>query len=148
MTIAIIKYNDGNTTSVTNALARLGCTPIITDDAAQIRAASHVIFPGDGHARPIMAYLRERKLDQLIPSLTQPFLGICIGMQLLCGWSEEGDTTCLGVYQQKVQRFAGPGKVPHMGWNRVSLAQSGLGEGSPWFYFLHSYRVDLFSRNF
>jgi imidazole glycerol-phosphate synthase subunit HisH len=143
MTIAIIKYNAGNTASVTNALLRQGITPTITDDASEIRAASHVIFPGVGHAQPAMAYLRERGLDAVIRSLTQPFLGICLGLQLLCNQSEEGDTACIGIYSVKVRRFVGPEKVPHMGWNTVALDGTGLGEGTRRFYFLHAYRADL-----
>jgi len=143
MTIAIIKYNAGNTASVTNALLREGLAPVITDDAAEIRAASHVIFPGVGHAQPAMAYLRERGLDAVIRSLTQPFLGICLGLQLLCDWSEEGDTACIGIYGTKVRRFVGAQKVPHMGWNTVPLDGTSLGEGTRRFYFLHAYRADL-----
>jgi imidazole glycerol-phosphate synthase subunit HisH len=142
MTIAIIKYNAGNTASVTNALLRMGVTPLITDDAAEIRAASHVIFPGVGHALPAMAYLRERGLDTVIGSLTQPFLGICLGLQLLCSWSEEGNTTSIGIFSEKVRRFAPGPKIPHMGWNQVHLRGTGLGDGSPRFYFLHAYRAD------
>lgn len=143
MTIAIIKYNAGNTASVTNALLRQGLTPTITDDAAEIRGASHVIFPGVGHAQPAMAYLRERGLDKVIRSLTQPFLGICLGLQLLCEWSEEGGTTCIGVFPTKVRRFGAGEKVPHMGWNTVPLDGTGLGEGTRRFYFLHAFRADL-----
>ena len=143
MSIAIIKYNAGNTASVTNALLRLGITPTITDDVAEIRAASHVIFPGVGHAQPAMAYLRERGLDTVIRSLTQPFLGICLGLQLLCEWSEEGETTCIGIYPTKVRRFGASEKVPHMGWNQVPLDETGLGEDTHRFYFLHAYRADL-----
>ncbi len=143
MTIAIIKYNAGNTASVTNALLRMNVVPLITDDPAEIRAASHVIFPGVGHAQPAMAHLRERGLDQVIRGLTQPFLGICLGLQLLCEWSEEGDTTSIGIFSEKVHRFTPGPKIPHMGWNTVPLAGSGLGTGTPRFYFLHAYRADL-----
>jgi len=143
MTIAIIKYNAGNTASVSNALARLGITPTITDNPAEIRAATHVIFPGVGHAQPAMAYLRERGIDKVIRGLTQPFLGICLGLQLLCEWSQEGDTDCIGIYATKVRRFGAGEKVPHMGWNTVPLLGTGLGEGTRRFYFLHAYRADL-----
>ena len=143
MTIAIIKYNAGNETSIANALLRLGVTPTVTDDANEIRAASHVIFPGVGHAKPAMAYLRERELDKVICSLTQPFLGICLGLQLLCGWSEEGDSTCIGVYAGKVRRFSVDQNVPHKGWNSVQLAETGLDTRESWFYFMHSFRADL-----
>lgn len=143
MTIAIIKYNAGNTASVANALLRQGIAPTITDDAAEIRAASHVIFPGVGHAQPAMAYLRQRGLDAVIRSLAQPFLGICLGLQLLCEWSEEGDTACIGIFPTKVRRFGTGQKVPHMGWNTVQLAGTGLGEDAHRYYFLHAYRADL-----
>jgi imidazole glycerol-phosphate synthase subunit HisH len=148
MTVALIKYNAGNTASVTNALLRQGISPLVTDEPEVIRAASHVIFPGVGHASPAMRYIRERGLDRVIPTLRQPFLGICLGLQLLCEWSEEGDTACLGVFPHKVRKFAAGPKVPHMGWNTVPLVESGLLgaaplSGAPHFYFLHGYRADL-----
>lgn len=143
MQVALIRYNAGNTASVTNALLRLGIKPVVTDDAEALRAASHVIFPGVGHAEPAMRYLRERGLDRVIPTLQQPFLGICLGLQLLCEESEEGATRCLGIYPHKVRRFPPGGKVPHMGWNTVPLEGTGLGEGTHSYYFLHGYRADV-----
>jgi glutamine amidotransferase len=143
----IIKYNAGNTQSVIYALERLGVNPIITDDFEQIRAADKIIFPGQGEASTTMNYLREKGLDQLIPSLKQPFLGICIGMQLMCSYSEENDTPCLGIFQEKVRLFPrNQGfKIPHMGWNTVKNLQSPLWAGIPensYMYFVHSYYVE------
>ena len=149
MKVAVIKYNAGNICSVVNALRRVGVEPLVTDDAAAIRAADRVIFPGQGSAAPTMAYLRESGLDAVIASLAQPVLGICIGQQLLCGHSDEGDTDCLGVFPEtRVQKFVAPFgeklKVPHMGWNSVEELSSplfdGLNEGD-FVYFVHSYYV-------
>lgn len=145
MDLAIIKYNAGNIRSVDHALKRLGVTAKITDDPDQILSADKVIFPGVGEAGSTMAYLKERELDKLIAGLTQPVLGICLGQQLMCQWSEEGDTECIGIFDQPVKRFL-PGKlkVPHMGWN--SLDQVG-GDLFPaqlkgaYVYFVHSYYV-------
>ena len=143
MSVAIVKYNAGNTASVANALMRLGVEPAITDDPSDLRAASHVIFPGVGHAKSAMDYLRARGLDKVIASLTQPTLAICVGLQLLCSASEEGNTEGIGIFGAKVRRFSPGLKVPHMGWNTVPLDASGLGQGHPRFYFLHAYRADL-----
>ena len=132
MDIVIIKYNAGNIESVRNALERLGVKAEVTGDHNRIRNAEKVIFPGVGEASTTMAYLRREGLDQLIPSLTQPVLGICLGLQLMCSHSEEGDTTCLGIFDEPVRRFVPePGqefitKVPHMGWNAISELKSGL----------------------
>jgi imidazole glycerol-phosphate synthase subunit HisH len=142
MSIVLIKYNAGNTASVTNALERLGVTPLITDDPDKIAAASHVILPGVGHAGSAMAYLKARGLDAVVRSVTKPFLGICVGLQLLCDRSEEGDTRCIGVFGEKVRRFPPGEKVPHMGWNQVALDGTGLGHGTKRFYFLHSYAAE------
>ena len=149
MKVAVIKYNAGNICSVVNALRRVGVEPCVTDDPAAIRAADRVIFPGQGSAAPTMSYLRESGLDAVIASLTQPVLGICIGQQLLCGYSDEGNTDCLGVFPEtRVQKFVAPFgeklKVPHMGWNSVEELSSplfdGLNEGD-FVYFVHSYYV-------
>ena len=149
MKVAVIKYNAGNICSVVNALRRVGVEPCVTDDPAAIRAANRVIFPGQGSAAPTMSYLRESGLDAVIASLTQPVLGICIGQQLLCGHSDEGNTDCLGVFPEtRVQKFVAPFgeklKVPHMGWNSVEELTSplfdGLNEGD-FVYFVHSYYV-------
>jgi imidazole glycerol-phosphate synthase subunit HisH len=140
--IAIIKYNAGNITSVQNALNRLGYESIITDDETEIRKADKVIFPGVGEASTAMQYLQERKLDVLIKSLTQPVLGICLGQQLMCSFSEENNTTCLGIFDATVKLFPPTELVPHMGWNNVEASNSGLFEGitiNDNFYFVHSY---------
>ncbi len=119
--IAIVKYNAGNIGSVTNALNRLGIENKVTDDPAELQAADKVIFPGVGEAGTAMKYLRERELDKVLKSLEQPFLGICLGMQLMCNHSEEGDTKCLGIFDTDVKLFKSTEfKVPHMGWNSLS----------------------------
>jgi glutamine amidotransferase len=118
--IAILKYNAGNIKSVQNALTRLGYESVITDNKKTLLAAEKVIFPGVGEASSAMKYLKEKELDHVIRSITQPFLGICLGLQLMCTHSEEGDTSCLGILDTQVKRFP-PGKlVPHMGWNNFS----------------------------
>ena len=145
MSVAIIKYNAGNIRSVDHALKRLGVSAEITDDPETIRSADKVIFPGVGEAATTMAYLRERGLDKLIASLTQPVLGICLGQQLMCSWSEERDTPCIGIFEQPVKHFPGGGlKIPHMGWNAAKLQkpESPFWQGfddSPYFYFVHSF---------
>ena len=143
--VVIIKYNAGNIRSVLFALERLGVAAIVTDDHDLIRGASHVIFPGVGAANSAMPYLRERGLDKLMQSLTQPFLGICLGMQLMCAHSEEGDTACLNIFDLPVKKFT-QGKVPHMGWNSLTRLKSplmnGLKEGD-YCYFVHSYYAVL-----
>ncbi|MCO7185705.1 imidazole glycerol phosphate synthase subunit HisH [Tenacibaculum sp. XPcli2-G] len=115
--IAIIKYNAGNIRSVQNALTRLGYESIITDNPEEIQLADKVIFPGVGEASSAMQYLKERNLDELIVSLKQPVLGICLGLQLMCTYSEEGDTECLGIFDACTKQFPPKEKVPHMGWN-------------------------------
>ncbi|MFZ9028841.1 MAG: imidazole glycerol phosphate synthase subunit HisH [Crocinitomicaceae bacterium] len=140
--IAIVKYNAGNIRSVQNALNRLGYKSIITDDPEEIKTASKVIFPGVGEASSAMEYLRERKLDQVIKDLKQPVLGICLGLQLMCKHSEEGDTECLGIFDNNVVKFSGDGLIPHMGWNEHSSAKGKLFEGidpADDVYFVHSY---------
>ena len=140
--IAIIDYNTGNIRSVMNALSRIGAADcVLTDDADTIRRASHVLLPGVGEAGTAMNELRKRRLDTLIPTLTQPVLGICIGTQLMCLSSEEGDTTCLGIFPTRIVRFRSL-KVPHMGWNTITGLRSPLldsiDEGS-YVYYVHSY---------
>lgn len=146
MKVAIVKYNAGNIKSVTLALQRLGITPILTDSADELKAADKVIFPGVGEAGSAMRYLRKRGLDQLLPSLKQPFLGVCLGLQLMCSHSEEGDTTCLGIFPNKVKKFPPQDKVPHMGWNLLECYGhplfKELSEES-YFYFVHSYYAEL-----
>lgn len=124
--ITIIKYNAGNIQSVQNALNRLGYQSKITDDKATIMASDKVIFPGVGEASSAMAYLKERKLDKLISSITQPFLGICLGLQLMCKSTEEGKTLCLGIFDTEVKLFPPEEIVPHMGWNNFSFLKGDL----------------------
>lgn len=149
MKIAIIKYNAGNIMSVSFALQRLGIEPIITGNPQEILSADKVIFPGVGEASTTMEYLKEHQLDQLIYQLKQPVLGICLGMQLMCLHSEEGDTPCLGIFNQKVKRFLptnSQDKVPHMGWNTINQLKSGLFTPSlegEYVYFVHSYYAEL-----
>jgi imidazole glycerol-phosphate synthase subunit HisH len=148
MNLVIIKYNAGNIESVNNALQRLGVFAEVTGDHKKIRAAGKVIFPGVGEASTTMAYLKKEGLDKLIPSLTQPVLGICLGLQLMCSHSEEGDTPCLGIFEEKVKRFQPePGmefvtKVPYMGWNNITDLTSAIFDSSvenQFVYFVHSY---------
>jgi imidazole glycerol-phosphate synthase subunit HisH len=144
--IAIIKYNAGNITSVQNALNRLSYESIITDDEVEIRKADKVIFPGVGEASTAMQYLKERKLDILIKALTQPVLGICLGQQLMCSFSEENNTACLGIFDAAVKLFPPTELVPHMGWNNIEASKSKLFEGiakDDNFYFVHSYYAAL-----
>lgn len=144
--IAIIEYNAGNTTSVKNAVERLGERCIVTSDETTIRNADKVIFPGVGEASTAMKYLRERKLDELIKSLKQPVLGICLGQQLMCDFSEEGNTECLGIFPVHVKRFPETDLVPHIGWNNLQHIQSPLLDGiteQDDVYFVHSYYAEL-----
>ena len=143
--VAIIDYNAGNVRSVEFALHRLGVQPLLTSEEAALRAASHVIFPGVGEASSAMAYLRECGLEKVIPTLTQPVLGICLGLQLLCRHSEEADTECLGVFDTEVRRFRGTEKVPQIGWNTVQHNGSPLFDGiqnGAHFYFVHSFYAE------
>jgi imidazole glycerol-phosphate synthase subunit HisH len=144
--IAIVKYNAGNIRSVENALHRLGATYEVTDSPAQLHAADKVIFPGVGEASSAMVYLRERGLDEVIRNLRKPFLGICLGLQLMCKHSEEGDTECLGIFQEKVKKFPETGKVPHMGWNDFVKVKGPLFKGillEDNMYFVHSYYAEV-----
>jgi len=146
MKVAIIKYNAGNIRSVDHALLRLGVSAEITDDPGKITAADKVIFPGVGEAATTMKYLKERELDSLLAGLTQPVLGICLGQQLMCAWSEEGDTTCIGIFNQPVRRFPDHRKVPHMGWNSLDRVNGQLFDRSllgAYVYFVHSYYVPV-----
>lgn len=146
MKVVIIQYNAGNTQSVSFALQRLGIDPVISDDPAIIQAADKVIFPGVGEASTAMRYLRERNLDKVIPGLQQPVLGICLGMQLLCNFSEENDTTCLGLVPIQVKKFSSvTEKVPQVGWNTISNLQEPLFTGIPeqsYIYNVHSYYAE------
>ena len=144
--IAIIQYNAGNITSVQNALERLGYSSIVTDDPKLIQQAEKVIFPGVGEASSAMQYFKEKGLDEVIKNLKQPVLGICLGQQLLCTFSEEGNTECLGVFDARVKKFEPKLKVPHMGWNSVSELQTDLYKGISTeenFYFVHSFYAEV-----
>ncbi|MGN1263611.1 MAG: imidazole glycerol phosphate synthase subunit HisH [Prevotella sp.] len=147
MNVAIIKYNAGNIYSVVNALKRLGIEPCLTDDADTLTRADRVLFPGQGEAGGTMRYLREHKLDETIKRLTQPVLGICVGQQLLCRHSEEGDTDCIGIFNAEVKKFCPQkheDKVPAMGWNSIKGLKSPLFKGvdeNDFVYFVHSYYV-------
>lgn len=146
MKIAVIKYNAGNIKSVMLALKRLGLEGNLTDNPDEILNADRVIFPGQGEAKSAMRYLKERDLDQVIKSIEKPFLGICLGLQLLCSHSEEGDTECLGIFDAKVKKFTNDLKVPHMGWNVGSLSEDIIFKDikSPaYFYFVHSYYAEI-----
>ena len=167
MEVAIVKYNAGNIYSVVNALTRMGIEPLLTDDAEQLQKADRVLFPGQGHAAEAMEYLKARRLDEVIRDLKQPVFGICVGQQLLCKHSEEGDVDCIGIFDADVKRFQPEkheDKVPCMGWNKLSLPQrlqkegrvdplmegllsplplEGTGEAAPYVYFVHSYYVPL-----
>jgi len=149
MNVAIVKYNAGNIYSVVNALRRMGIDPLLTDDAEQLQNADCVLFPGQGHAAEAMEYLKARRLDEVIRNLKQPVFGICVGQQLLCKHSEEGDVDCIGIFNAEVKRFQPErheDKVPCMGWqnlyNLKSPLMQGLGE-NPYVYFVHSYYVPV-----
>jgi len=144
--IAIIKYNAGNIRSVQNALNRLGYDSTITDDKKEIENASKVIFPGVGEAGSAMRYLRDKQLDTLIRSLRQPVLGICLGLQLMCSYSEESNTECLNIFNSQVRFFPPGDKIPHMGWNNLSSMRGSLFNGITEkndVYFVHSYYAEL-----
>jgi glutamine amidotransferase len=158
MKVAIIKYNAGNIQSVLYALERIGYSAVVTDNPVEIRQADKVIFPGVGEASTAMSYLKERKLDKLIYSLSQPVLGICLGMQLMCKYSEENNTQCLGIFDEQVKLFK-PGeqaasalgegvrvKVPQIGWNNIFNLKTKLFSGLPensYCYFVHGYYAAL-----
>jgi len=159
MNVAIVKYNAGNIYSVVNALRRMDIEPLLTDDAEQLKAADCVLFPGQGHAAEAMDYLKARRLDEVIRDLKQPVFGICVGQQLLCKHSEEGNADCIGIFDAEVKRFQPQRheeKVPCMGWNELDVRwkkedgrcegvdplMEGLGE-HPYVYFVHSYYVPV-----
>lgn len=149
MKIAIIKYNAGNNFSVECALRRLGYEAIVTDNPQEIVAADKVIFPGVGEARSAMQYLRDHGLDKVICGLRQPVLGICIGQQLMCRHSQEGDVDCLGIFDVDVIRFDAQEsqmKIPHMGWNTISLSKESFipkALDGKYVYYVHSYYVPV-----
>ena len=148
MDVAIVKYNAGNIYSVVNAMKRLGIEPVLTDDAEMLQKADRVLFPGQGQAKEAMEYLKAHQLDQVIKNLKQPVLGICVGQQLLCRHSEEGDVDCIGIFDVDVKRFLPQkheDKVPAMGWNEIYDLKTDLYKGlsHPYSYFVHSYYVPL-----
>jgi glutamine amidotransferase len=146
MQVAIVKYNAGNIRSVYFALQRLGLEASITDDHERLRSADKVIFPGVGEASTTMKYLKERKLDVLLRELTQPVLGICLGLQLMCAHSQEGDSDCIGIFDLKVKKFEMKLKVPHMGWNSLENISGKLIPPElkgAFVYFVHSYYAEL-----
>ena len=154
MNVAIVKYNAGNIYSVVNALRRMGIDPLLTDDAEQLQKADRVLFPGQGEARGAMEYLKAHRLDEVIRDLKQPVFGICVGQQLLCKHSEEGDVDCIGIFDAEVKRFQPEkheDKVPCMGWNALYDMKSPLYKGfdelspigQPYVYFVHSYYVPV-----
>ena len=149
MNLKIVKYNAGNIQSVLFALERIGVQAEVTDDIKKLQSADKVIFPGVGEASTAMDYLRARNLDKVIKDLKQPVLGVCLGMQLMCAYSEENDTECLGIFEEKVLRFDGLDanlKVPQMGWNNIydlkSPLMANVNENS-YCYFVHSYYASL-----
>ena len=149
MKVAVVKYNAGNIYSVIHALQRLGVNPILTDDPEQLQKADKVLFPGQGEASNAMRYLREHGLDKVIRDLRNPILGICIGQQLMCRHSEEGNTDCLGIFDVDVLKFQPQkheDKVPHMGWNQLQNPTSELFKGfteGEFVYFVHSFYVPV-----
>ena len=151
MNVAVVKYNAGNIYSVIHALQRLGVNPILTDNPEELQKADKILFPGQGEASNAMRYLREHGLDKVITELKNPILGICIGQQLMCRHSEEGDTDCLGIFDADVLRFQPQkheDKVPHMGWNQLENPTSELFKGfceGEFVYFVHSFYVPVCS---
>ena len=148
MNVAILKYNAGNVRSVEIALERIGINAMLTDNHEEILLADRIIFPGVGEASSAMSYLKNKNIDQLLLSCTQPVLGICLGMQLMCAYSEENDTNCLGVFKEKVRKFiptSAKEKIPQMGWNSIYELKSPLFNGIPnesYCYFVHGYFAD------
>ncbi len=149
MRTVIIQYNAGNIQSVLYALERIGCTAIVTDNPEDIIQADKVIFPGVGEASTAMNYLKNRNLDQIIIGLKQPVLGICLGMQLMCRYSEENNTECLGIFNEKVSKFTpaeGINKIPQIGWNTIEDLKSPIFNGikeSAFCYYVHSYYASI-----
>ncbi len=146
MTVAIIRYNAGNIHSVRLALQRLDIEPVVTNDLQQLRRAEKIIFPGVGEASSAMHYLKAKGLTQEIPRFRQPFLGICLGMQLMCRHSAENNAPCLNIFPSVVKQFPRRLKVPHMGWNTITDLQGPLFESvdpGSYLYFVHSYYVEL-----
>lgn len=156
MKVSIVKYNAGNVQSVLFALERIGISATVTDDKDILTSSDKVIFPGVGEASSAMKYLNEKKLDKVIVNLKQPVLGICLGMQLMCQYSEEGNTNCLGIFDNKIKLFSSPFevgvlrtgdvKVPQIGWNTIYDLKTNLYQGikeNEYMYFVHSYYAEL-----
>jgi glutamine amidotransferase len=144
--IAILKYNAGNIQSVQNAVSRLGFDSVVTDRDKELLSADKIIIPGVGEARSAMKYLKERNLDTLLTSLKQPVLGICLGLQLMCSFSDEGGTKCLGIFDTMVKKFPPFEKVPHMGWNDFSALKGTLFRNvraDEDVYYVHSYYAEI-----
>ena len=144
MKVVVVKYHSGNVQSVLFALERIGVKGILSDYREEISKADKVIFPGVGEASSAMRYLREKKLDEVIKNLKQPTLGICLGMQLMCKYSEEGNTECIGIFDEHVKLFNGEMKVPQIGWNNIFNLKSNLFKGvkeKEYMYFVHGYYV-------
>jgi glutamine amidotransferase len=146
MKIAIVKYNAGNVLSVIHALRRIGVEPLLTDDPQELSSVDKVIFPGVGEASSAMKYLKRKGLDEVLVDLKQPFLGICLGLQLMCTYSEENDTSCMGIFDLKVKRFPPEDKVPHMGWNKIEMKDDPLflnHRPDSFLYYVHSYYAEI-----
>jgi len=149
MKTVIVKYNAGNIQSVLYALERIGTTALVTDDVDEIKSADKVIFPGVGEASTAMQYLKERNLDKLIKDLKQPVLGVCLGLQLMCTYTEENDTECLGIFDAQVKKFVNQSnanyKIPQIGWNNIYDVKTDLfrGVNNDYCYFVHSYYASL-----
>jgi len=146
MKLVIVNYNAGNVKSLSFALKRLGVEPILSDNPEEILAADKVIFPGVGHAEYAMKQLKAKGLDKILPLVKNPFLGICLGQQLMCKHSEEGNTECLGLFDVEVKEFPPLEKVPHMGWNKLSNTKGPLFKGiseDAFVYHVHSYYIPV-----
>jgi glutamine amidotransferase len=146
MKVSIVKYNAGNVQSVLFALERIGVNAIVTDNIDELNASDKIIFPGVGEASSAMKYLKERKLDAVIVNLKQPVLGICLGMQLMCNYSEEGNTNCLGIFDNQIKLFKGDIKVPQIGWNNIYELKTNLYKRikeNEYMYFVHSYYAEI-----
>ena len=146
MKVVIIKYNAGNVQSVLFALERIGVKGILSDNADEINSADKAIFPGVGEASSAMQFLKEKKLDEVIRNLKQPTLGICLGMQLMCTHSEEGNTDCLGIFPLQVKKFVGDFKIPQIGWNNIYDLKGNLFselKENEYMYFVHGYYAEF-----
>lgn len=146
MKVGIIKYNAGNVHSVASALLRLGVTPLVSDEITKLNQMDKIIFPGVGEAASAMNYLKQKHLNEFIITTKKPLLGICLGMQLLCKCSQEGDTACMDIFDTEVKKFSIQQKVPHVGWNNIKNLKGDLFKGiaeQSYFYFVHSYYAAL-----